>query len=148
MKLTYQTGVATLIQLIAGSLLGLANQANSAATTCRAGEDCIVNILLAIIFFMLTACWFGAVWMLGYWAQERRSGRLAFMLIGAEGLITLVALFNAKGHTDILSLATSIIDIILALWIISLALRLVRSGGKRITSSQRSRRRHGRQPLI
>lgn len=141
MKLTYQTGVATLIQFITASLLSFANQVNSSVTTCRAGEDCIVNILLAIMFFVLTALWFGAVWVLGYFAQERRSRKLAFLLIGAESLIALIALFNAQHYTDALGLATSVIDLILALWIIILALRLMRSGGKRITTSQRSRQR-------
>lgn len=141
MKLTYQTGVATLIQFITLSLLGIANGVNSAITTCRAGEDCIVNMLLSIVFFILTALWFAAIWILGYFAQERRSRNLAFLLMGAEGLIALVALFNAQHHTDILGLATSVIDLILALWIIFLAMRLMRSGGKRITSSPRARKR-------
>lgn len=141
MKLTYQTGVATLIQFITLSILGFANGVNSAISACRSDEDCIVNIILSIIVFILTACWFAIVWMLGYLAQERRSRNVAFLLIGAEALIILVALVNAKGHTDALSLTTSVIDIILALWIITLAFRLMRSGGKRITTSQRSRKR-------
>lgn len=145
MKLTYQTGVATLIQFVTLSLLGIANGINSSVTTCRKGEDCIVNILLSMVFFILTALWFGAVWILGYFAQERRSKHLALLLIAAEGLIALIALFNAKHHTDFLSLATSLIDLVLALWIILLAFRLWRSGGKRITSAQRPRQRHRKQ---
>lgn len=85
--------------------------------------------------------WFGAIWILGAIAQERRSRRLAFVLMCAEGLVALVALFNAKHHTDALSLFTSVIDLFLALWIIVLALRLMRASGGRVTSGGRRRRR-------
>ena len=144
MKLTYQTGVATLVQFITLTFLGFANGVNSTVTSCRKGEDCIVDILLAIVFFIITALWFGAVWILGYFAQERRSKHLALLLIGAEGLIVLVAMVNIKGHTDILSLATSIIDTILALWIAVLAFRLMRSGGGRVVKGGRNRPRQRR----
>jgi hypothetical protein len=142
MKLTYETGIATFIQFIALSFLNIANGVNSVVTTCRhESTDCVGNILVSIIFFMLVVGWFGAVWVLGYYAQERRSYRLALALIGAEGLIALIALFNAKHNTDYLSLATSLIDLVLALWIVLLAFRLMRSRGKRITAKHRPRRR-------
>jgi hypothetical protein len=141
-KLTYQTAVATLIQFIILSFLGMANGANSVITTCRHdGGDCVSNLLVSIIFFILTAIWFGAVWLLGYLAQERRNRRLAQLLICAELLIALIAFFNAKHHTDILSLLTSLADLALALWIITLAFRLMRSGGGRVVTKQRARRR-------
>ena len=143
MKLTYQTGIATMIQFIILSFLGIANGANSVVSTCRHdGSDCISNLIVSIIFFILTAAWFGAVWVLGAMAQDRRSKRLAFLLIGAEAFIALIASFNARHYTDILSLATSIIDLLLAVWIITLAFRLMRSEGKRITATRRRRRRH------
>jgi drug/metabolite transporter (DMT)-like permease len=144
-KLTYQTAVATLIQFITLSFLGIANGLNSIVTTCRHdGHDCTSNLIVSIIFFILTALWFGAVWILGTLAQERRSKRLALLLIGAELLIAMVAYFNARHHTDALGLATSLIDLALALWIITLALRLVRAKGERITSSSGQRRRRQR----
>lgn len=143
MKLTYQTGIATLIQFITLSFLGMANGLNSIVTTCRNdGSDCINNVIVSIIFFILTATWFGAVWILGAAAQERRSKRLALVLIGAELLIAMVAYFNARHHTDALSLGTSLLDLALAFWIIFLAFRIVRSKGERITSGGRRRRRH------
>lgn len=79
--------------------------------------------------------------MLGYAAQERRSRRFALALIAAEFLVLIVATFNTKHHPDTLSLITSVTDIILALWIIFLAIRLVRSGGGRIRAQQSRRRR-------
>lgn len=142
MKLTYQTGVATLIQFITLSFLGIANGANSVVTTCRHdGTNCVSNLIVSLIFFILTAAWFGVVWILGYTAQERRSRRLAQLLIAAEAFIALIALFNAKHHTDILSLVTSLFDLVLAIWIISLAIRLMRTGSARVVTKRRSRQR-------
>lgn len=142
MKLTYQTATATLIQFITLSFLGLANGANSVATTCHHdGSNCISNLIVSIIFFILTACWFGCVWVLGYAAQEQRNKYLTLALIGAEGLIMLIAYHNATHHTDLVGLVTSLVDLLLAVWIITLAFRLLRSGGKRITTAQRPRKR-------
>jgi len=140
-RLTYQTAVACLIQFVTMSFLTLANEGNSVVTTCHNHGDCFSNLLSSLIFFMLTAVWFGVVWMLGYTAQEQRSRRLAQLLIVAELAIAVVAVFNAKHHTDILSLFTSLLDALLALWVISLAFRIVRAGGGRVVSRQRSRNR-------
>ncbi|HVA10961.1 MAG TPA: hypothetical protein VNG32_02220 [Candidatus Dormibacteraeota bacterium] len=145
MRLTYQTGIATFIQFITLSLLGIANGANSVVTTCRHDStNCVSNLIVSLIFFLLTAAWFGVVWVLGYTAQERRSRRLAQLLIAAEGFIALIALFNAKHHTDLLSLATSLLDLCLAVWIIILAFRLMRAGGARVVARPRVRKRHGK----
>ncbi len=141
MKLTYQTAIAALIQFVSMSFLTFANETNSVVTACHRGSDCFSNLLSSLIFFMLTAAWFGVVWMLGYTAQEQRSKRLALALIAAEFAIAIVALFNAKHHPDILSFFTSLVDIILAIWVISLAFRLMRAGGGRVVSRQRNRQR-------
>lgn len=142
MKLRYETGIATFVQFAVLSLLGIANGFNSVFTSCRRGDgDCTSDVLTSIIFFILTAAWFGAIWILGYLAQNRRSKRLALFLIGAEAFIALIAYFNAKHYTDYLGLITSIVDLVLAIWIITLAFRLMRGGGKRITAKQHTRGR-------
>lgn len=151
MRFKYETAVATLIQFITLSLLGIANGLNSVVTTChKSGSDCISNLIVSIIFFILTALWFGCVWLLGYTTQHKRSKRLAQLLICAEALIALVAFFNAHHHTDILSLLTSLIDLLLAVWIITLAYRLMRAGGGRVVTKHRgvnrSRARHRKSP--
>jgi hypothetical protein len=153
MKLTYETATATLIQFIVLGLLNIANGLDSIVTTCHhAGGDCVGNIFSSLIFYILTVGWFGAVLVVGYAAQERRSKRLAQLLIAAEGFIGLVALFNVKlnlkYHSGFLSLGTSLADLLLAIWIITLAYRLMRAGGKRITPRNRSRKRkHGSKQL-
>lgn len=145
MKLTYETATATLIQFIVLGLLNIANGLNSVITTChRTGTDCVSNLLVSIIFFILVMIWFGFICFLGYMAQERRSKRFAQLLILAELMIVMVAYFNARHHTDFLSLATSLIDLVLALWIITLAFRLMRAKGKRITTVKRRSRQRKR----
>ena len=142
MKLTYQTAIGTLIQFVSLSFLTFLNEANSVVTTCHSnGSDCSSNLISSLLFFVVAASWFGAVWLLGAAAQESRSRRLAQLLILTELLIAVIALFNAKHHTDILSLFTSLVDILLAIWIISLAFRLMRAGGSRIVNRQRPRSR-------
>lgn len=142
MKLKYETAVATLIQFILLSFLGIANGMNSVISTCRhQSSDCVSNIIVSIIFFILTACWFGLIWVIGYTAQDRRSKRLAQLLICAEAFIALIAFFNAKHHTDALSLLTSVVDLGLAIWIITLAFRLMRARGGRVVTKQRARQR-------
>lgn len=146
MGLKYETGIATMIQFITMSALNIGTGAESVVTACRDKDaDCFGNALLSLIFYLLVASWFGAVWFLGYMAQEQRSKRLAQVLILAELAILMVAMFNIKlnraDNGPFLSLATSLIDVGLAIWIIFLAFRLMRSGGRRITGSGRPRKR-------
>ena len=141
MKLKYETAVATLIQFVVLTILGVANALNSMISTCRHdGSNCTWNLILSVLFFLITAAWFGMIWMLGYFAQESRNKRLAQLLILVEMSVGLIAFFNARHNTDALGLATSIIDLMLAIWIITLAFRLMRADGKRITKN-RSRKR-------
>jgi hypothetical protein len=142
MKLKYETAIATLIQFVTLTILNVGTGVDSIVSTCRSSHsDCVSNMLVSLIFFLLTAAWFGFVWVLGYAAQDRRSKRLAQVLILVECLIAIVALFNAKHHNDLLSLATSLVDIALAIWVIVLAFRLMRADGGRIVAKSRPRKR-------
>lgn len=143
MKLTYETGTATLIQFITLSLLNIINGINTTIATCRKEDtgECVEGAVVSFVFFVLVVGWFGFIAALGYTAQHRRSKRIAQLLIMAELLVIGVAYINIHGHPDALSLFISIIDLMLAVWIIVLAFRLMRAGGKRITSSPRRKRR-------
>ena len=142
MKLTYQTSIATFIQFIALFFLNIGTGAVSVVSKCTdQSGDCISNLLVSLIFFMLITFWFGFIWILGYTAQERRSKKLAQLLIACEILIALVALFNAVHRTDPLSLATSLIDFGLSIWVIVLAYRLMNAHGGRIVSKQKTQKR-------
>jgi hypothetical protein len=145
MKLTYETGTATLIQFIVLSLLNIAATITSVVTTCHhQGASCVGNLLSSIVFYILIVVWFGMITVLGFAAQQKRSRRLAQVLIAAEALIGLVALFNLKlglrYHNGYLSLFTSAADLLLAGWIISLAFRLMKAGGGRVVTGRARRR--------
>jgi hypothetical protein len=143
MKLTYETAVATMIQFIVLTLLAIPNNITSIVSTCHhSGGDCVSNSIVSLIFFLLTAAWFAILWIIGFFAQERRTKPLAYLLIGGEGLTLLVTVFNVKHRTDNLGLVTSLLDFMLSAWIIWLAFRLSRSKGGRITASSRARKRH------
>jgi hypothetical protein len=145
MKLKYETGIATFVQFAAVSLLALANQINAIVVGCI-HSDCVSNIIPSIGYFIVTAILFAGIWILGWFAQEKRSRWLAVGLIGVELLVVKVAEHNAKQHTDILSLISSLINLALAVWIIYLAVRLAMSGGGRVVSRQRPRQRRRRTP--
>jgi hypothetical protein len=145
MKLTYETGTATLIQFLVLGLLNLANGLNSVVTTCHKGDGCVNGVITSSIFYMLEVAWFGIIFALAWMAQERRSKMLARLLICAEGLVVLVALFSVRHHNDVLSLLTSIIDLLLALWVITLAFRLMRVGNARAVSRHGAGRNRPRQ---
>jgi hypothetical protein len=153
MRLKYQTAVATLIQFIVLSFLNIANAITSVVTTCHHdSSSCVTNLLTSTVLYILVVGWFGLMLAIGYGAQEQRSKRLAQLLIAAELLTTLVACFNVKldlkSHSSLLSLSliTSLADILLGLWVVSLAYRLMRADGRRITRAQSGRPRKRREP--
>lgn len=80
--------------------------------------------------------------MLGHKAQELRKKWVTLALILLELGVLRVAYHNAKHATDALGLISSIINIALTIWIIVLAVRLLRaSDGGRVVAKQRPRQR-------
>lgn len=145
MKIKYETNISTLVQFITLSLLNIANGLNSIITVCiKSSDDCVTNMMLSVIFFIIATLFFASVWVLGYTVQDRRSTRLAQLLIIVEVAIFLFALLNARHHTDLLSLFTSITDMLLALWVIASCLYLIKNGGKRAPARRPAQRRRRR----
>lgn len=142
MKLTYQTGIAALIHLAVISVFNVVNGVHSSVVQCTNGStDCVGNIITSLLYFMLITTWFAFLWILAAAAQDRRSRKLAFLLIGGELMVLAVSLFNAQHYNHYLGLTTSLVDAALATWVAFLALRLFISGGGRVTASSRARRR-------
>ncbi|HUA13183.1 MAG TPA: hypothetical protein VL989_01655 [Candidatus Sulfotelmatobacter sp.] len=147
MRLSYETGKATLIQFIVLSLLNIVDAVYSIVSTCTNSSsnqsDCATNALSSVVFYMLIVCWFGIIAFVGYAAQSKRSKRIAQLLILMELSVLGVAAVNIKlgisSHSNALSMFTSLIDLILAAWIISLAFRLMRAGDKRVVNRARIR---------
>lgn len=150
MKLTYETGTATLIQFIVLGMLNILTGLDSIVQTCRHDSpNCLENVFTSFVFYVLVITWFGFVCVLGYAAEQKRSRRLAQLLILAELLIAMVAFINIKlnlnASNGLLSLFTSVADLILAIWIITLAYRLMRAGSGRVTTVK-TRTRKRRKP--
>ena len=136
MRLRYETGTATLLQFAVVTILAFINQITSIVSTCvKHDGDCVSNSLVSLILVILVAIWFGFISALGYAAQDKRSRRLAQVLIGAEGLNVMISLFNAKHFPNTLGLITSVIDLALAAWVIMLAWRLMKANGGRIVTA-------------
>ena len=146
MRITYETGTATLVQFIVLGLLNIATALQSIITTCtHSGTSCVGNLLSSVIFYFLIIIWFGIIVSIGFAAQQGRSKRLAQLLICAELAVFIVAAYNIKldhlgFHNGVLSLLTSLVDVILSLWVMSIAFRLMRAGGSRVVKRQRRSR--------
>lgn len=149
MKLTYETGTATLIQFIVLGIMNILTGLDSVVITCRHDSaNCLENVLTSFVFYILIITWFGIVCVLGFFAEHKRSKRLAQLLIFAEILIAFVAFFNiklnVKYHNGWLTLMTSLADLILAIWIITLAYRLSKASGGRVAVKNRARKRRAK----
>lgn len=145
MKLTYQTGIAALIQFIVLSFLTLGSQIFSVVDTCRKGGECVSNLITSTILYILVAIVFGSIWLIGVAAQTQRSKRWAQLLICIEGVIALISLFSLKlslhGHKNLGGMLMSFSIFLIAVWIISLAFRLTRYEGQRIRTGNQRRKR-------
>jgi hypothetical protein len=144
MRLRYETGIAAMIQFLVLALLNFVNAIASAIDACHGGTDaysCVSGVGIDLLYVLVIAAWFGFIWVLAYAAQDRRDHRLATILIGAEGMVLIVALFNAKHLPNILGLITSLTDAVLAAWVIFLAFKILRAKGGRITARRTSRPR-------
>jgi hypothetical protein len=93
---------------------------------------------VSLVFVILLGVWLGIVSTIGYAAEEKRSRRLAIVLIGCEFLIFMVAAFNARHTTNLFERLTSLTDLFIAIWIMVLAFRLARANGGRIVSRSRA----------
>lgn len=145
MTLKYETGIATLIQFVTISLLNVINGAGSIVNDCsRHGADCVWNTFASFVYILLIIGWFGGLWVIGYAAQERRSKRLAQLLILGEAAVVVISLFNAKHGHGTFNRIISLTDLALALYVMLLAFRLMRAKGGRVVSSTRARRRRNR----
>jgi hypothetical protein len=143
-KLRYQTGVVALVQFLAGSTVGFgANLISSISSCTNHGTDCVSNTVTSLILIILTAGWYAFLAVLGYAAQDRRSRRLANVLLLAEGATILVALFDSLHFNNIFGLITSLLDTILAALVIfaTLGLRRAAKGHVPISGNNRERQR-------
>jgi len=151
MRLKYETGVATLIQLIVLELLAIPIVFVEIISNCHGqSTQCSTNVFLSPVVFLLKAGLYGALAFVGYLAQDHRSHRLSWLLLLSELCLLPFSLFNLLHDTNYLTRLTSILGAIFAVWIALLAFRLARSKGGRIvkhaTAAQRPRQRRRSTP--
>jgi len=140
-KLKYETSIITFFQFITMSLLYFLINLGSIISVCKSQNyNCVSNSISSITLSIVIVIAFACVWLLGFYVQNRRSQRLALLLIIIEAGIFVVELFDAHNFPNILSLTTSLVDALLALWVIVLAFRLYRAKGGRIVARKRPRK--------
>ncbi len=138
-KLSHQTAVVSLIQFVTIASLAIPNTIISIISSCHSDSTgCVSNMVASIIFYILTAVWFGLIMIIGFLAQKRRSRQFAVILICFEFFTLGVAGYIDFPHDpNFLSKATSLLDVILSLWVIYVSIRLIMSGTNRIVSKEK-----------
>jgi hypothetical protein len=152
MKLRYETGLAAMMQLLVVTVLSFFAELYNMVSDCSEATssfNCVTDVGIDLIYVILVAAWFGFVSALAYAAQDKRDRRLAYMLIAAEVMVLVVALFfNARRYSNLVGLLTSLVDSAFAIWIIYLAFNLARAKGGRITSRSAAAGRPRRRPSV
>jgi preprotein translocase subunit SecG len=148
MHLTHETAKATIIQFTVLAFLNIVDALQSILSTCfHSGSECVSNLLSSVIYYVLIVVWFGIILALGISAQETRNKSFVRALILAELAVIVVAGYNIKldtnstNHNGILSLLTSLVDVVIAIWVIRLSYRLSRAEGGRVVKRSRQRQR-------
>ena len=142
MRLRYETGIGTLVQFIATTALSFIGTLVSVIGGCTSGvnANCVSNTLVSLILLILIIFALGFLLVLGFAAQERRSSRLAKLLIVSEVLAAIIYLYDTQHALNILERLTNLVSCLLAIWVIILAWRLSRAKGGRIVKVRGRRR--------
>ncbi len=134
----YQTSSATLVQFILGTLLTFVTGGVSIVSSCQTnGSDCVSNTFVSLVLVLFVIMGYGLLLAVGFLAQERRSSRLALLLIGLEGFAGLIFLFDAKQAPGMVDRLTNILSLLVAIWVSYVALQLYRAKGARIVRTAR-----------
>ncbi|HEY1644913.1 MAG TPA: hypothetical protein VGF75_00830 [Candidatus Saccharimonadales bacterium] len=133
-RLTYQTAAVSLAQFIVINILGVPNTIINIISTCHNdNSNCVSNMIVSLVFYIMTAVWFLIVVLVAYASQKKRSRQFAVILGGLEFITLIVSGYIDFPHdSNVLSKLTSLIDALLSVWIIYLALRLFISGNRRM----------------
>lgn len=144
MKLRYQTGAVTLMQFAVVTIFALLTQLGPSIGDCiKSRGDCTNEVMSSLAYVVLLGVWLIFVSVIGYAAQDRRNKRMAQLLIACEGLIGLIALFNARHFPSFVGLIASLTNLAFAVLAVYLAWNIIRSDGGRIVSSSPLHARSG-----
>lgn len=136
---SYQTGMASLIQLIIVAILGIPRELVSIINSCQNGKTaCFDSLFFSAIIYVLLVVWFSVMAAIGYFAEDTRNPKFAYSIIFCEIItFTIVIFVNFVSETNYILKSVSLIYGLLSLWIIYLAIKLINSHGKRMTRRSR-----------
>jgi hypothetical protein len=133
MKLRYETGTATMIQFAVITLVALLTQTRGVIEAClKSGSDCVSDSVISLMYVIILGLWLGFVSVIGYAAEDRRSKRLAQLLLVLQVMILGPIMMNIRGSHNIFDRFGSLIDLAVCVWVMLLAWRLMRANGGRI----------------
>lgn len=133
MRIRYETSIATLVQFIVGAVLAFLSNAASIIGGCISnGADCVSNAFVSLLLVILVVAGYSLLLGLGYVAQEKRSSRLALLLIGCEAFAALIFLFDTRQAPGFIDKVTNALSLVIAVWVAYVAFNLYRAKGARI----------------
>ena len=134
LKLKYETGIAATIQFISLTFLNFISGVYTSTKQCISGGSCVSNIVLSAFYFLIITVWFGFLWLAGFAAQDRRSRRIAQLLILAEGPVFLFGLYEFTKHRhSFIGALISLVEVITSVWVAWLALKIILARGGRVS---------------
>ena len=136
MTLRHQTSAATFTQLAVMTLLVIIGGVKDVASNCENASECVTNSFLWIIIIFMLAGWYVALFALGYFAQEKRSYKLARVLIAGELFTAFVALMFVRHPSSFYGGFSAFVALIFALATTVFAYRIYKARGSRITTKQ------------
>jgi len=140
MWLRYETSIATLVQFVVGTALTFLTGLASIISGCRTstGADCVGNTFVSLLLIIMVVVGYGFLLGVGYFAQDKRSSKLALLLIGSEAVAALIFLFDARQAPGLIDKFTNGLSFLIALWVAYIAFNLYRARGARIVRKRNS----------
>lgn len=122
---------ATFIQAVVVIVLTAVNGVYSGLTSCLGADkaDCTTNSVLAVILVILAIIWFGFLSAMSYAAWVRRTTALIVLFAALEAITGGVSAFDLIHFDNAIGLITSLIDLLLALWVLYMTYHLFQLRG-------------------
>lgn len=118
---------AAFVQAVVVVVLSAVNGVYSGLTSCFGSDqkDCATNSALAVVLVILAIVWFGFLAALAYAAWIRRTTSLIVLFIILEIIVAgAIYVIDIRHHDNVLGLITSIIDLLLTLWVLYMGVHL------------------------
>lgn len=142
MTLRYETGITTFLQLALTALFVVIGGVSDMIKSCRDGaSSCVTSSFLWLVILLFVIGFFMSLTALGYFAQTKRSSRLAKLLLVVELGIAAVSYKLLTASSSVLSTIGAFVILVLSLTTVWLAWRIIRAKGRRIVATNRTTQR-------